>query len=99
MFVKVVKVPAGEAPLHVREAWVGAVFPAYGPHEHLVEGVVTGESVPPRLRFSYAAPQRSALDALEQLNPVAASWFREHLLIASDFIFGADEVEETHNEV
>ncbi len=98
MYVKVIKVPEGEAPLPVREAWIGAVFPASGPDEHLAEGVVTGENAPPRLRFSYSAPQSSALEALERLNPTAAAWFREHLLLSSDFIFGADEVVEIHNE-
>ncbi len=97
MYVKVVKVPAGEAPLHVRQAWVGTVFQAVGPREYWEEGIVTGKDNPARL--GYAVPQELAVEALERRNPAAADWFREHLRYHSNnLIFGADEVVEIHNE-
>jgi hypothetical protein len=46
MQVRIVQTPPGEAPLEVREAWVGLVLPLRageaGPREILTKGVLTG---------------------------------------------------------
>ena len=90
--IRIASAPPGEAPLWVRESWVGLELPAYGrgsPFTYRTIGVVSG----PRsflgafwalLRggtkntSGYAVKSRTALAALEAVNPDAVAWWREN---------------------
>jgi hypothetical protein len=88
--VRVTSVPPGEAPLWVREQWVGLELPIYGPaipRTYRTVGVVTGPSSLPGLLFAilhhrskktpgYAVNGEAALVALEKASPDAAAWWR-----------------------
>jgi len=86
-----VQVPAGEAPLWVREKWVGLELPLAGgdkePRDFYTSGVLSG----PRNRLiaawwgllgrlkpqsGYAVDVNGALAILEKSAPEAASWWR-----------------------
>jgi hypothetical protein len=90
-YIRVVRVPPGEAPLWVREKWVGLELPLArgesGPRHVLTSGVVSG----PRNRFAalwrallgrlpdkagYAVYVIDALAVLEQSAPDAVEWWR-----------------------
>jgi hypothetical protein len=90
-YIRVVRVPPGEAPLWVREKWVGLELPLArgesGPRHVLTSGVVSG----PRNRFAalwrrllgrlpdkagYAVYVIDALAVLESTAPEAVEWWR-----------------------
>ena len=90
-YIRVVRVPPGEAPLWVREKWVGLELPLArgerGPRHMLTSGVVSG----PRNRFAalwrrllgrlpdkagYAVYVIDALAVLEKTAPEAVEWWR-----------------------
>ena len=94
--IRIVAVPAGEAPQWVREKWVGLELPLTlrSAHKFHTFGVLTG----PRGFFAglwrlvagrstrrrgYAVEVAAALTALERIHPDAAVWWRTnapHLL-------------------
>ena len=93
-FIRIVSVPPGEAPLWVRERWVGLQLPLagrdHGPREVLTSGVLSG----PRNRLialwrglrgqlprktGYAVDAIEAVRILEQTSPVAAAWWRDNV--------------------
>jgi hypothetical protein len=93
-YIRIVRPPPGEAPLWVRERWVGLELPlAYGdrgPRRALTSGVLSG----PRNRLlaawwrlrgrlrrqsGYAVNVDEALRRLETTAPDAASWWRENV--------------------
>lgn len=88
--VRITSVPPGEAPLWVREKWVGLELPICGPaipRIHRTVGVVTGpSSLPGRLVAilrgrtqktpGYMVSVEAALVALEEVSPDAAAWWR-----------------------
>ena len=89
--IKIVGVPAGEAPLHIREAWVGLVVPIVGRRSYRAwtSGVLTGARTPwgriwaaLRLRWrrreGYAVDAAVAVSILEHERPDAARWWREN---------------------
>jgi len=77
--IRIVRVPAGEAPKEVRQAWVGLVLPCEpivgfgrGPEYNLL-------SQTRRVRtYGFRVPQDLAIEALERVTPEAARWWREH---------------------
>ncbi len=89
-YIRIVAIPPGEAPLGVREKWVGLCLPVAGdrgPRDAYVSGVLSG----PRNRFlalasrifghrskqtGYAVYVRDAIGALEKAAPDAAAWWR-----------------------
>lgn len=92
-YIRIVSTPPGEAPLWVREKWVGLAFPLAGgdrgSRETYTSGVLTG----PRNRLiaiwwgllgrlprksGYAVDVREALGILDHTAPEAASWWREN---------------------
>jgi hypothetical protein len=96
--VKIIDVPAGEAPLHVREAWVGLVLPIVGRRSFRLwtSGVLTGARTPwgrlwAALRGRWRKREGYAVDAAEAIRLLAleradaAQWWRENAshLIAS----------------
>jgi hypothetical protein len=94
--IRIVGVPPGEAPLWVREKWLGLELPLAGfpsPAEYFTLGL-SG----PRTRLGqlwavvrgrasrvsgYPVEGSRAVEVLEKSNPEAAAWWREH---ASQFI-------------
>jgi hypothetical protein len=93
-FIRIVAVPPGEAPLWVREKWVGLCLPvadSRGLREAYVSGVLAG----PRNRLralswrflgkldrrpGYAVYVRDAVSELEKTAPDAAAWWRQNAL-------------------
>ena len=89
-YIRIVAIPPGEAPLWVREKWVGLCLPVAdgrGPRDAYVSGVLSG----PRNRFfayvrrafgnlskqtGYAVNVRDAISELEKAAPDAAAWWR-----------------------
>ena len=76
--IKIVEVPDGEAPLEVREKWVGAILTCVrvDTMEHAL-GVVSHRPSPSR-RNVWIVPQEEAISALEKIAPEAAKWWREN---------------------
>ncbi|MCX6721848.1 MAG: hypothetical protein NTY04_01510, partial [Candidatus Staskawiczbacteria bacterium] len=73
--IRIVRMPAGEAPPWVRQAWVGLTLPccsemAFFPSS----GVVTDKPVKDRLGVS--VPHKEALEILKKRSPKAASWWK-----------------------
>lgn len=90
-YIRVVRVPPGEAPLWIREKWVGLELPLArgesGPRHVLTSGVISG----PRNRFAalwrrllgqlpdkagYAVYVIDALAVLEKTAPEAVEWWQ-----------------------
>ena len=95
--VKIVSTPRGEAPEHVREAWIGLVLPLAQPGKRRVAaaGILTG----PRTfigsliglvtgryerREGYVVESAKAIAILDNSRPEAAQWWQKntpHLLL------------------
>jgi hypothetical protein len=88
--VRITSVPPGEAPLWVREKWVGLELPICGPaipRTYRTVGVVTGSGSLVGFLFAvlrrrtkntpgYLVSGEAALVALEEVSPDAAAWWR-----------------------
>jgi hypothetical protein len=93
-YIHIVSIPPGEAPLWVREKWVGLALPLAGgdrgSRETFTSGVLTG----PRNRLiaiwwrllgrlprksGYAVDVGEALGILDRTAPDAASWWRANV--------------------
>jgi hypothetical protein len=77
---QIIAVPPGEAPLTVREAWVGCILPLLpgveGPEPTAARGVTSG--LPKERSFSFKVRALDAFSVLEQKNAEAANWWKEH---------------------
>src|SRR5262249_52463752 len=93
-YIRVVRVPSGEAPLWVREKWVGLESPLAGGDRGTREVFTSGVLSGPRNQFiavlwgllgrlriqsGYAVNVQQALAILERAAPDAASWWRENV--------------------
>jgi hypothetical protein len=89
--VRIIDTPPGEAPLDIRQAWVGLELPvlAKRPVRYLGSGVMTGPKtftqtllhlITLRLvvQSGYVVPATRAIEILEAVRPEAARWWREH---------------------
>jgi hypothetical protein len=89
--IRITSVPPGEAPLAIRQAWVGLVLPSRRkrPGRYLAAGILSGpRSIGERLKYllavryrvqsGYIVPTLSAIEVLERSNPAAARWWREN---------------------
>jgi len=93
-YIRIVRVPPGEAPFWVREKWIGLELPLAdgdrSPREAYTSGVLSG----PRNRLTailwgllgrlrretgYAVDVNCALGVLEKVAPDAALWWRENV--------------------
>lgn len=79
--ITITSVPAGEAPLWVREAWVELKLPGVSLPlpAHIGEpfGILSSQPVE-TTGLVWVVPQREALDVLAQHNERAATWWRKH---------------------
>lgn len=76
--IKITKTPRGEAPLEVRQAWVGLELPCLpicGFLDGQSYGVVTNTPLPNR--FSFLVFQQDAVEILEKERPEASKWWKE----------------------
>ena len=94
--IRIVKIPEGDAPLEIREAWVGLELPCLTKHDESkeVKNIISQEIRQPRPNCWYV-PQDMALEILEEAAPEAAQWWLEHDYPHPDrfFTFGEDEAE------
>jgi len=93
-YIRIISIPPGEAPLWVRERWVGLELPLadgdHGPRQTCTSGVLSG----PRNRLialwwalrgrlkrqtGYAVDAIAAVRILEATAPDAASWWRQNV--------------------
>ena len=94
--IRIIKVPRGNAPEWVRQAWVGCVLPDLGPPANGRSfGLLT--RTPRNAQGASCVPMQIALEILAEKSPDAATWFRDTLgqgRITSDkFVFQPDECE------
>jgi hypothetical protein len=93
MQIRIVDTPPGEAPVAIRNAWIGIVLPlvpgVVGPQPALVSGVLSGPRgalsallrlITGRIKRATVYPVRArvAFDLLERHAPDAAAWWRSH---------------------
>lgn len=92
MRIRIIKTPSGEAPIWVREHWVGVVLEAEE-HEGDTYGVTTLTKT--NRNLGYSVDIKYALDRLAKRSPDAANWFLGSLAArwSLNFVFGKDEVE------
>lgn len=94
--IKIVKVPEGEAPLAIREKWIGIQIPTVCFESRSADdhGVISHQLVPEEPR--YVVLQTEAVTALEKNDVATATWWKNHgFPVAGDcFCFKADEVVE-----
>lgn len=95
--IRITKVPGGEAPFKIREAWMGIELPChpfYGMQVGDERGVLSGDKVA-QSRRAFTVPQAGALTALAAVNPDAAAWWRRrgYPNPSQYFSFAEDEAE------
>lgn len=92
MRIKIIKVPSGEAPLNVRENWVGLVLSA---QEYWGESFGISTLTKTECTIGYSIDIDHALSVLTKKSPDSANWFRRSLDVwaATNFVFGKDEAE------
>lgn len=90
--ILIIKVPRGEAPLWVREAWLGMTFECAGV-SHSAAGVLSNEVVD-HGQQGYQVSQAKACKALAAVQPNAAAWWNDHGYPSpgGKFVFYRDEV-------
>jgi hypothetical protein len=96
-FIRIMRLPEGEAPIEVRKKWVGLVLPCLGVNtsENRGFGVVTGKPDGDSAYSRFVVPQKEALDILNQSCPEAADWFKNMGYPKEGMAFGfkVDEAE------
>lgn len=106
--IRIVATPPGQAPLWVREKWVGLELPAYcdlTARKRLTIGVLDRPSlfgllwnlIRGRAEFAtgYAVEPRRAVEILDDANPDAATWWRQntpHLLKRNRYLIFQTDV-------
>jgi hypothetical protein len=93
--IKIVATPGGEAPLDVREAWVGLPLPLSDPTPRTFEpmGILSQTRQPPRV--GYQVEGWRAVEILSEKAPWAAAWWREkapHVLAPGYQLIFSDDV-------
>lgn len=93
MHIRITHTPPGEAPAHIRQAWVGLVLPVHeryaGEQRRLGVGVLSGPRtwlgvllamLTGRAKHAtgYVVDAKTALDLLATHAPEAAEWWRTH---------------------
>src|SRR5207237_5604884 len=89
--IRITSVPPGEAPLEIREAWVGLVLPLYRQRAgaYFTSGVLSRPrgklgilrhllAFRYQLQRGYVVSSSAAIGVLEAANPAAARWWRDN---------------------
>jgi len=71
--IRITQTPDGEAPLLVREQWVGLILPIVGISNTMGKGVVTGKNSDSEP--AYMVLQKQAIKRLAAESKMAAQWF------------------------
>jgi hypothetical protein len=98
--IKIISAPPGEAPQHIREAWIGVVLPLTVPaarSTYVIGGVLTGPRTylgqqfrrllgQGRREVGYIVSAADAVTLLARANPEAAEWWKQNTphLLVSD---------------
>lgn len=88
--VRIISTPPGNAPLEVREQWIGLELPVVPPHEGGVQmGVFGGDS---QNIGGWEVRTKAAIDLLEIKSPAAADWWRNSGVLrrAQRLVFSKD---------
>jgi hypothetical protein len=93
MHIRIKSIPPGEAPEHIRHAWVGLVIPvpprASGRRNFFGAGVLSGPknrwgrllalvTARAKRQVGYLVASKTALDLLAAHSPAAAEWWRQN---------------------
>lgn len=89
--ILIIKTPRGEAPEHIRRAWLGLALPCIGISYSSV-GVLSEK--PTNNGEGYSVPQKEAIRVLAGKKPKAAAWWTKHGFPkpGKTFVFYKDEV-------
>lgn len=96
--IKIIKTPAGELPLKIREAWVGVILPCYPLLGYIYRGseygLLSGEKAHDKRR-GVIVPQFKGMRVLDEERPELVGWLASRGFPQPDgnFFFGEDEVE------
>ncbi len=74
--IEITAVPDGEAPLEIREQWVGLILPVVAITESIGMGVVTKSDTDSNP--AYMVLQEYAISALSKKSDKAARWWKKH---------------------
>lgn len=76
--IKIIAVPPGQAPLEVRQQWVGMILPVVEelPSDTVEMGVLGGK---PENSGGYPVETTVAIQELEKKSPEAANWWKSHV--------------------
>ena len=78
-YIKILTTPPGQAPVWVRDKWVGLSIPLLvHPRRNLKQTGVLGGA--PNNINGYVVSAKTAIACLEQVAPDAARWWQHHLL-------------------
>ena len=98
--IRITSTPSGQAPLEIREKWIGVEIPLISPIDPVVghkptkgvqRGVLGGEPDKKNLG-GYEVSGAIAIDCLREIAPDAASWWEEYVpsVLHADLVFGRD---------
>jgi len=77
--IRIIGVPPGEAPLEIREQWIGLILPLADGQPCAWEtkgfGVLTG-TINPEQTIGFAVYPHEAMAALREKSPEAAAWWK-----------------------
>lgn len=101
MTILIIKTPTGEAPLEIRQAWVGLKLQSDGLAPAATTnpiGILTRKPIEDS-QDVWLVPQHEAIETLEKHNPQAAKWWKDHDYPRPwDFTFQKDEAVPLPNQ-
>ena len=78
--IKIISTPPGQAPLEIREQWVGITIPIVDNISAIYQmGVLGGK---PEDLGGYTVETNVAMQELEKKSPQAADWWRKNVILA-----------------
>lgn len=88
MKIKIISTPSGEAPLEVREQWIGCEMEASDPSPNSIQMGVLGGDVDRDNLDGYAVEFLHAVEVLEKKSRSAALWWHNLMFYPDHLIFG-----------
>jgi hypothetical protein len=81
-WIKIIRTPPGEAPIHIREQWLGLKLPLAPGRPEVYEArgasITTGKELP-EPHIGYLVLAAEAVGILEKKSPDAAKWWRQNI--------------------